>query len=141
MRHLAGDPEPTTEDQLATIQGHLVITLAQEHTEEAISTLAWIMRGAPVGKGKKQVLTAKVRERKDAAIALLDRGWPKPHQLTAKPVGNDGGRGVKIQIMQIGTGGTVMVQASEDSNEPDHTIPTPGEAALSHGVTILPPDA
>lgn len=42
--------------------------LAQAHTEEAIKTLALVMRN---GEG---------RERVAASIALLDRGWGKPAQ-------------------------------------------------------------
>lgn len=44
--------------------------LAQAHTEEAIATLAFVMRN---GEG---------RERVAASVALLDRGWGKPHQTS-----------------------------------------------------------
>src|SRR5690606_16625489 len=54
--------------------------LARGHTEEAVGVLVAIMRGDAQALG---VPSVPVRDRREAARELLDRGWGKPTQPIA----------------------------------------------------------
>lgn len=54
--------------------------LARGHTEEAVGVLVAIMRGDAAALGVRSV---PIRDRREAARELLDRGWGKPTQPVA----------------------------------------------------------
>lgn len=71
----------------------LAVELARAHTEEAVQTLAEIMRDAEAG----------AKARAYAATALLDRAWGKPAQSVAV-TGEDGGPLV-VEIVRLSHAG------------------------------------
>ncbi len=97
--------EKAVDAQIAVASEQAPAELAREHTAEAVSTLANIMRNTKAPAGV----------RRQAAMDLLAQGWGRPESREADRVAD---RGLTINILKIATGETRRV-FGVDPDEPE----------------------